>query len=68
MLPAYDMVVLLVSPDVDGTFNLVNEVDCTFDRYGHGCVSCSMRAGRVVVVCQIFYLVRIFVALALGVG
>ena len=35
-------------------FNLVNEVDCTFDRYGHCGVSCSMRAGRVVVVCQIF--------------
>ena len=23
-------------------FNLVNEVDCTFDRYGHCGVSCSM--------------------------
>ena len=43
-------------------------MDCTFDRYGHCGVSCSMRAGRVVVVCQIFYLVRILVALALGVG
>ena len=49
-------------------FNLVNEVDCTFDRYGHCGVSCSIRAGRIVVVCQIFHLVRIFVALALGVG
>ena len=35
---------------------------------GTATLACHDASGRVVVLCQIFYLFRIFVALALGVG
>ena len=51
-------------------FNLVNEVDCTFDRYGH-CGRVMLDASGPCCCCLsniLPGLLRIFVALALGVG